>query len=688
MVTGILGEGGFGIVYSALDEQLGRTIAIKEYLPSAIAGRTDTHSVRVRSAANVEAFTNGLQSFMREAKLLAQFSHPALVDIYRVWEQNDTAYLAMRLCAGRTARATRASLSRGVTEAEMRQLLLPVFDAVMDLHERNVIHRDISPDNIMISPTGSATLLDLGAARMVLAGLTQALTTVLKPGYAPIEQYVDDGSMAQGTWTDVYGLGALIYYLAVGHAPAQAIARTMADSLDPLPVGEPDGYSSQFSAAVTRALAVHPAQRTQTVADLAEGLGWSLQRTRASTPLASSLGAAVSASEILRLPVSQRAESSEHVKQNSLASFAADPDATVVVAKAEKAAPHSSGPSGAFEANVSGTVSAQHAAHSKSQSAQEADLLANKGSPPQTIPSTLPTHPSVTPTRRKFWFVGAGVVALGAITALGVNLLIARSQQNPAPNVASTEMPAERPAGKPEPIKAAPPPAAPPTVEVAQPNAPPTVATYPANTNTPDLAAQSAAKNEQKQKEDEAKRAQLLQQQKQREVKEVAARAAEKQLKEQMRLDRAAKQQQEEKEVADRIAAQKREALAQAEKPKTEPTKKTADVSPAQGAPSANDAVNDLSALALKAYRDGQLQNARAYWSQIAAHPAANSRSRAQAWANSARTYCMTNDRAECERFYTLALRADATWRLSDTELQRPQLTEAYRAARAKAGGY
>jgi serine/threonine protein kinase len=253
VITGVLGEGGFGIVYSALDERLQRTIAIKEYLPAAIAGRSNDLTVRVRSANNLDAFGKGLQSFMREATLLAQFSHPALIELYRVWEQNATAYIAMRLCAGHNARDVRRSMSEGMHVDQIRVLQQTVFGAVSTLHAKDVIHRDISPDNVMISPTGVATLLDLGAARMVLAGLTQALTTVLKPGYAPIEQYTDDGSWVQGPWTDVYGLAALIYFMVTGQPPAQAVARSLRCA---------EVFSQQFADVIAHALSVQPSVRT------------------------------------------------------------------------------------------------------------------------------------------------------------------------------------------------------------------------------------------------------------------------------------------------------------------------------------------------------------------------------------------------------------------------------------------
>lgn len=272
-ITGIVGEGGFGIVYLAYEAALDRVVAIKEYLPSAIAGRTGNQSVMVRSQLNNNAFASGLKNFMREAQMLAKFSHPALVEVHRVWEQNSTAYMAMRYYEGKTLREWRLT-NEDFDEARIRRLLEPVMDALSLLHAQNVLHRDVSPDNILMRGSGAPVLLDLGAARLVIGGMTQALTTILKPGYAPIEQYVDDGTMHQGPWTDVYGLGAVLYYMLTGVAPPQAVARMITDPIRNMTSKVRVPVSPAFIEAVIAALAVRPENRFQSVDELRDALGW------------------------------------------------------------------------------------------------------------------------------------------------------------------------------------------------------------------------------------------------------------------------------------------------------------------------------------------------------------------------------------------------------------------------------
>ncbi len=280
-ITGLIGQGGFGVVYLARDARSGRSVAIKEFLPTAVAGRLANGHIVPINADMENAYASGLKGFLREANLLAEFAHPALVAVHRAWEQNGTAYMAMQYYPGKTLREVRQRDRNRPGEAQIKAWMSPVFDAVAELHAHRVIHRDISPDNVLVMASGDTVLLDLGAARQVLGGMTQALTTILKPGFAPIEQYVQDGSMEQGRWTDVYGLGAVIYFLVTGQPPTPATSRIVRDALPPLNALAPrEHYSPAFFAAVAKALSLRAIDRFKSVAEFRAALDWAvLQRT-------------------------------------------------------------------------------------------------------------------------------------------------------------------------------------------------------------------------------------------------------------------------------------------------------------------------------------------------------------------------------------------------------------------------
>lgn len=281
-IIGLVGEGGFGIVYLAKDTSLDRVVALKEFMPSSFAGRVDGVRVAVRSANNQSTFDAGLKSFINEAKMLARFAHPALVEVFRFWEGNGTAYMAMRMYRGETLRQV---LSRGgepFTEERIAQIMSPILEALEMLHREQVFHRDIAPDNIMLAE-GRSVLLDFGSARRIIGDGTQALTTVLKPGYAPIEQYSDDGTMKQGAWTDVYALGGVLYHLATGKVPMQAVSRMMSDPMQSIADATGGRFSRGFSQAVTKAMSVHVDNRFQTITEFRKALGWNVVQAQVVT---------------------------------------------------------------------------------------------------------------------------------------------------------------------------------------------------------------------------------------------------------------------------------------------------------------------------------------------------------------------------------------------------------------------
>ena len=167
-------------------------------MPSSMASRVNASAtVMVKSDRHQETFKAGLKSFVNEARLLARFDHPSLVKVYRFWEENGTAYMVMPYYEGPTLKSALAAMGKVPDEAALRAWLRPLLDALSVMHAAQCFHRDIAPDNILLTATGPL-LLDFGAARRVIGDMTHALTVVLKPGYAPIEQYGDVATMTQG----------------------------------------------------------------------------------------------------------------------------------------------------------------------------------------------------------------------------------------------------------------------------------------------------------------------------------------------------------------------------------------------------------------------------------------------------------------------------------------------------------
>ncbi|HEX7436307.1 MAG TPA: serine/threonine-protein kinase [Caldimonas sp.] len=272
-ITQTIGEGGFGIVYSAWDHSLDRRVALKEYMPSSLAVRSGQAEIQPRSERHRETFEAGLKSFVNEAKLLAQFDHPSLLKVYRFWEANGTAYMVMPFLEGLTLRDTVRAMPEPPNEAWILGLLSPLCDALAMLHAAQIYHRDIAPDNIhLLADTGRPLLLDFGAARRVIGDMTQALTAILKPGYAPVEQYADIPGLKQGPWTDVYALAAVVHWMVTGKTPPPSVGRMFDDAQVPLAQRAAGRYSSAFLEAVDRALVVMPDKRTQTIDDFRNDL--------------------------------------------------------------------------------------------------------------------------------------------------------------------------------------------------------------------------------------------------------------------------------------------------------------------------------------------------------------------------------------------------------------------------------
>jgi formylglycine-generating enzyme required for sulfatase activity/serine/threonine protein kinase len=273
-ITCVIGQGGFGIVYLARDNSLGRDVALKEYMPAAFAGRHNNSHVTMLSEHYAETFKVGLNSFVNEAQLLAKFDHPSLVKVYRFWEDNGTGYMAMPFYDAPTLKQLlKGEHSALSEEGWLKHFLGHVLDALQVLHDKQCYHRDIAPDNILMIDGSKPLLLDFGAARRVIGDMTQALTVILKPGYAPIEQYGDMTNVTQGPWTDLYALASVVYFIITDKVPQAALSRLVSDTMEPLSLQARDRYSPQFLEALDAALAVRPEHRPQSVAQFREMLG-------------------------------------------------------------------------------------------------------------------------------------------------------------------------------------------------------------------------------------------------------------------------------------------------------------------------------------------------------------------------------------------------------------------------------
>jgi len=271
----VLGTGGFGIVYLAFDHVLQRDVAIKEYMPCALAGRSSGTAVAARSDTLADTFALGLESFFTEARFLASFDHPALVKVYRAWKAHGTAYMVMPYYPGITLKQARQGMLRSPDEAWLRAFVEPLLSVLELLHGEGVFHRDIAPDNILLLPDGRPVLLDFGSARRVIGDRTQSLTAVLKPNFAPIEQYGDVAELRQGPWTDLYALGATVHFMLTGQAPTPAVLRAVRDVMPALSAPGAAAYPgvrNRFLATIDWTLALAPGDRPQSVASVRQAL--------------------------------------------------------------------------------------------------------------------------------------------------------------------------------------------------------------------------------------------------------------------------------------------------------------------------------------------------------------------------------------------------------------------------------
>jgi serine/threonine protein kinase len=217
-----IGEGGFGITYKAIQSSLGRTVCIKEYfLEGKCVRNTQARTLHLQGI-NEAMFEKYRQAFVKEAKTLASLKHPNIVEVIDVFDENNTSYMVMPFIEGKSLQ-TIVDAQGKLTYPEAVNYIAQITGAVGYIHERHILHRDIKPDNIMITADYKAILIDFGSAREFEHDKTQAHTSMLTHGYAPTEQYTTNSR--KGSYTDIYAIGATFYFALTGQVPLEAAAR-------------------------------------------------------------------------------------------------------------------------------------------------------------------------------------------------------------------------------------------------------------------------------------------------------------------------------------------------------------------------------------------------------------------------------------------------------------------------------
>lgn len=268
VIGNVIGKGGFGITYLAYDVKYDKIIAVKEYFPIEFAVREKNGTgLMVRDRKAAEMFKHGAEKFYNEASFVAKFSgNPNIVQVYQFFYENNTAYFTMEYLSGMTLKdyVTRCGT---ITAGQAVSIADKIANALCEAHRSSVLHRDVSPDNIMLCRDGGVKLLDFGAARQVYPEGSQLLSVILKPGFAPLEQYMKKGK--QGEWTDIYSLGASIFYALTKQIPEDPQSRFEDDASM-----ESNKYNIQpdLWEVIYRAMMLRYADRYQTTIEFREAL--------------------------------------------------------------------------------------------------------------------------------------------------------------------------------------------------------------------------------------------------------------------------------------------------------------------------------------------------------------------------------------------------------------------------------
>lgn len=263
VIKSLIGAGGFGVTYLAERLGTGEHYAIKEYYPADLAQRTVTNALTPLSDSLTPDYGWGLKRFLEEALTLHQFHHPNIVRLHKRLQLNNTAYMVLNYERGRSLRVWRKDLGRRPSQEEMDALLVPLLSALELVHANLVLHRDVSPDNILLRESGEPVLIDFGSARTA-AGARGSLSSIVKHGFSPHEQYGTNAAI-QGPWSDIYALAATFWYLLAGSAPPQSMTRVEKDTFTGTAGLNLREYRPGFLAGIDAALKVQPRDRPQSI---------------------------------------------------------------------------------------------------------------------------------------------------------------------------------------------------------------------------------------------------------------------------------------------------------------------------------------------------------------------------------------------------------------------------------------
>lgn len=388
VIEEVIGAGGFGITYRAHHATLrAKVFALKEYFPRDFAARSGTH---VLSTADGDGlFRWGLDRFLKEAEALAACHHPAIVDVVDYFSENGTAYAVLGYVEGQQLGQWLASLGRPPTQAEIDRVALPLLDALEVVHQANLLHRDIAPDNILIRTNGAPCLIDFGACREDIRERSRKVSAIVKHGYSPPEQYHGIAEL-QGPWTDIYAMGATLYRAISGETPMDSSRRgALSDTLKPIREMTEADYRPGFMSAIDMSLRLQPDERPRSVAEWREML---------TSPD--------------RAPVAQRGgkPSSGGADNGQTLATGAEPAAGGASRTSDPATIHDAGP-----------VAGRGAGQDAGRGAGDDRTTGGKAASPATTG----------PTRKPLLIAGVGLALIGGMTALA----LLRAPQAPPPPV-------------------------------------------------------------------------------------------------------------------------------------------------------------------------------------------------------------------------------------------------------------